>query len=418
MKIDNIVVKIASRCNINCKYCYMYNHEDLSYLKQPKFISEEVTTQFIDRLIENSRANDINQYSICLHGGEPMLMGKKRIKQFISHFDRLKEEEIAVQFSMQTNGILIDDEWCDLFKELNISVGISLDGPKEVNDIYRVDHNEKGTFDRVIDGINIMRKNKLPTGTLSVMNLHADPTEMYNHFINMKISFVDILFMDLTYDNFDRFVTPNIKHSMSDWYMQLFDLWFHNKEHTYFKFRLFDDFIGNILGGNTSADFVGTADKSILVLETNGDLEPVDSLKICGDSFTKRDYNVSKNKLSDLNNNDLILLYHKSGTFLPKKCLACPVKELCGGGYLTHRYSAKNGFNNPSVYCNDLLRLITHIQNKIVDEMPEDYRKSSNIQKLTYENALQIIEETLPTIEEPKYIEFLESFKKEEKEYV
>ncbi len=387
----------------------MYNHDDQSYLKQPKFISEETTINFVDRLLEQAKEKDIKEYSICLHGGEPMLLGKEKLKKFISFFEKLTKNDIKVQFTMQTNGILIDDEWCNIFEELNIGVGISLDGPKDVNDYYRVDHNNEGTFDRVLKGINTMTRNKIPTGTLSVMNLHANPVEMFNHFINMKISFVDILFMDLNYDNFERFITPDLKYSMSEWYIQLFDLWFNNRSNN-FKFRLFDDFIGNILGGNTSADFVGTADKNILVLETNGDMEPVDSLKICGNSFTKRNYNVKESNITDLAENDLILLYHKSGTFISKKCLACPVKDLCGGGYLAHRYSSKNGFNNPSIYCDDLLKLITHIQNTIIDELPEDYRKKSGIEKLTYENAVKIIEETLPTIPEPNYTEFLESF--------
>ncbi|GAA4150333.1 hypothetical protein GCM10022217_03210 [Chryseobacterium ginsenosidimutans] len=416
MKIESIVVKIASRCNINCTYCYMYNHEDKSYLKQPKFISEETTTAFVNRLLEHAIEDDVKIFNICLHGGEPLLLGKKRLLEFIEKFNVLKENNIGVDFTMQTNGLLINDDWCQTFKENKIGVGVSLDGPKEINDIYRVDHQNKGTFDRILKGINSLRKNNLPVGTLSVMNLHADPEYLYESFKNMEISNMDILFMDLNYDNYNSFM-DEVNYTMSEWYIQLFDLWF-NDPSKKISFRLFDNFIGNILGGNTSADMVGTAEKSVMVLETNGDMEPVDSLKICGESFTKRNYNVNDNKIIDLAQNDIIYLYYKSGTYVSRKCQACPILEICGGGYLTHRYSSANGFNNPSVYCDDLLRLITHIQNRVIDNLPDEILEATGMQKLTYENALQIIEETLPAVPEPEYTELLESFRKLEYEKV
>lgn len=417
MKIDNIVVKIASRCNINCVYCYMYNHEDKSYLKQPKFISESTINSFVNRLLEHAIEDDVKKFNICLHGGEPLLLGKKRLVHFVKSFDILKQKNISVEFTLQTNALLIDDEWCEIFIENEIGVGVSVDGPKEINDIYRIDHNNRGTFERIMRGIICLRNNNMAVGTLSVMNLHADPSYLYKSFKSMKIPYLDILFMDLNYDNFGKFI-DGMNYSMSDWYIKLFDEWFNDNETNKIRFRLFDNFIGNILGDNTSADMVGTAEKSILVLETNGDMEPVDSLKICGESFTKRNYNVTTNKIKDLIENDIVYLYYKSGTFLPKKCLACPIMEICGGGYLSHRYSSEKGFNNPSVYCNDLLKVITHIQNKVVDSLPKSMIKETGIQKLTYENALQIIEENLPTIPEPEYIELLESFRKLENEII
>jgi uncharacterized protein len=159
---------------------------------------------------------------------------------------------------------------------------------------------------------------------------------------------------------------------------------------------------------------LGTHENNILVLETNGGLEAVDALKSCGDSFTKNEININTHEIEEISKSKLMEVYYNSGKYLPKKCLACPVQDICGGGYLPHRYSSKNGFNNPSIYCDDLLRIITHIQNTVVEGMPKELKIETGIQKLTYENALQIIEETLPNIPEPDYIELLESFRKNE----
>lgn len=409
MKIDKIVVKIASRCNINCSYCYMYNMGDLSYKLQPKFIDSETTKNFATKMLSHLKANNTENLLIVIHGGEPLMMKKNDFENFIKAFDTITENNINVRFSMQTNAILLDDEWCDLFKKYDIKVGVSLDGSKEENDKFRVDKKGKGTYDLVINGINVLKRNQLRTGILSVMNLNSDPIEYYEHFKSLNLTSVDILLLDSNYDS-KEFLSEE-KMTPSEWYIKIFDRWF-NEDKQKFKIRFFDMIIKEILGEEQELDSLGIHENNVLVLETNGDLEAVDVLKACGDSFTKNGININTHEIDEVSKSELIEVYYNSGKYLSKKCLACPVQSICGGGYLPHRYSSENGFNNPTIYCDDLLKIITHIQNNVIDAMPQSFRDETGIEKLTYENALQIIEETLPTIQEPSYIEKLENFKK------
>lgn len=404
-KLNSIVIKVASRCNINCSYCYMYNLGDFSYKIQPKFISKEIITCLIEKLKIYCQQNELKQFHFSLHGGEPLLLNKEKFSEIIEELSKLNEIGVNVNISVQTNAILIDNDWCKLFNKYNIIVGVSIDGPKRLHDKYRVDKNGIGTYDKVIKGINLLKENNNNFAILSVTNADYKAKELYNYFSALGY-FTDFLLLDSNYDNLPDYETP-----MGNWLIELFDLWYNNYN-SGIQIRIFDIIYKNILGDNSGIDSLGTEENSLLVLESNGGLEAVDILKICGNNFTKNNLNIRTHNINDAFNDPLINLYQKSGKYLAKKCLACPVNEICGGGYLPHRYSSKNGFNNPSVYCDDLLKLITHIQNKVIDDMPEKLVKESKIQKLSYEEALQIIEETLPTIPEPEYIEKLESFRK------
>lgn len=413
--INTLVVKIASRCNINCTYCYMYNHEDQSYKLQPKFISKKTIFDLTKRIENHCIKHAITHFNIIFHGGEPLLTDLSYFRWILTEINSLKKHRINIHFYVQSNGMLISKEYCALFNEFNVKIGISLDGVKEIHDLHRLDKKGQGTYNRVVHGIEIADQYmNHDLGSLSVLNLKSNPIETYNTYRALNFKTIDFLLLDENYDSFPQIEETLTKLQNSDWLITLFDYWYAEKDNHRLYLRKFENIISLLFNNHEQYETIQDQKNSVAVIETNGNIEPLDVLKICGESFTKTIFSVHDNELDAIFENDLIDLYYDGNSLLPKKCLACPVMEVCGGGYFPHRYSSTNGFNNPSIYCNDLLKLITHIQCTIVDSIPEELRQEIGIEKLSYEKALEIIEETLPTISEPYYIERLENYRKKE----
>jgi uncharacterized protein len=421
VKCSLVGVKIASRCNINCTYCYMYNKGDETYIAKPKVMSEEIMDALFKKIRAHCIRHDIELFKFGLHGGEPMLAGKAFIRRFVQKARAVLSPEIRASFSIQTNGMLLTEEWCNLFAELNIGIGISLDGSQAANDKFRIDHKGRGTYHRVVKGLRVAQnsdalkqKRNSPT-LLSVVNLSVDPLAEFEHFKNLGVKAVDFGLPDFTYDDPPPSIDPAIdplkrrETPYGDWLIRLFDQWF--DEGSQVNIRLFRGIINLILGKKVSYDQIGTEKLEVLVIETDGSIETLDVLRICGNGFTREGINVLTHNLDDALQSRLSSIYHFSKQKLCKQCNVCPVKEICGGGYIPHRYSRKNGFNNPSIYCADLLRLITHIQNRVLAEFPESVVAESGVEVLSFEKARGIIDERVRFADEPDYVSELEEFK-------
>src|SRR5579863_5640247 len=134
-----VALKIAEVCNISCKYCYFFEHNDKSYEKDPPFISQNLVRDAGRFLGEGAAALGIPTVTIALHGGEPLMVGKKRMAQICEDLIREITPHAKLQLGVQTNGLLLDRQWVDIFSLFDCSIGLSLDGPRHVHDAMRVD---------------------------------------------------------------------------------------------------------------------------------------------------------------------------------------------------------------------------------------------------------------------------------------
>ncbi len=379
MLINELILKVTNNCNLNCKYCYVFNHGDNSYAYGASNMTDEMALHVIKKINQHCKKNGIKDFLIIFHGGEPLLMKKSF---YVNFCNRITEyiPDIDVRLALQTNGTLLSDEWIKLCKQLDISIGMSFDGSEYATRDRIFRSNGESAYSQIIKGIKVLHKNNYPVSILSVIHPEENPLNIYNYLKEIGVSFVDFLYPDKTYDQVE-----NKDQQISSWLIELFDLWFNDKSVNKPYIRSFDIVIGLILGIERGNETIGRKNNKTICIKPNGDIQAVDNLMVCGNGFTKTKYNIERNTIDEALEDPLIKKYYNShlDNELHIKCKECIIKNICGGGHLAHRYSLKNGFNNPSVYCFEIFSLVSHIQNRIIEELPKTVTGETEIEKLT-----------------------------------
>ncbi len=177
-RIHVLVKPTGAICNLACSYCFFLDKE-LLYPGSRFRMSDEILENYIRQLIA---AHSSPQVTVAWQGGEPTLMGIDFYRRAIELQEKHRKPGMTFENTMQTNGTLLDDEWCRFFKENNFLIGISIDGPRELHDTYRVDKKGEGSFDRVMKGLRLLQKHEVEYNVLTTVNrTNADyPLEVYS----------------------------------------------------------------------------------------------------------------------------------------------------------------------------------------------------------------------------------------------
>ncbi len=366
IEIDTVLIKVASRCNINCSYCYIYNMGDEGWLEMPNHISHETTLAVATALNELTRIQT-RPFAVVLHGGEPLLLGPQKLATVLSQLRKSVPQECS--FGLQTNGILITDEILDVCFDHMTTVSISIDGPKHIHDRGRVGHNGEGTFDKVLNGLSRLRNHPkssfLFSGLLAVIDPESDPREVYEFFKTLNPPSLDFLYRDGNYMRLPEGKAWLRSTEYGEWFSRLVSIYLFDPQPL--RIRFIDDLIRLILGGKATKDGVGLNDFGILVIDTDGSITKNDTLK---SSFNGADrfateWSVHGGNLEHILNSDEFAEAHALQRPTSKICLACPELNVCGGGMALNRWCNTNGYDNPSVYCSDQLLLIRNIRDHI-----------------------------------------------------
>lgn len=361
------IAKVASVCNLNCTYCFVYNKGDERWRRQPKLMPPEVMRQTAARIVEHCRANGQASIELIFHGGEPLAGGLRHLRGLV----RAVEEEFAgsgvrCRLAMQSNGLLFTEAIGDFFLEKGLTVGISIDGPPRINDRFRVDRRGRGSSARLERKLRLLTSEKyrrIFTGFLVVINPEFDPVEIIDYLMQFEPPGFDFL---LPYDNYDN--RPPLKDSFDsevygNWLVRAFDHWY--AKNLKVRIRNFNSILRLLLGGHSLVESLGAGQVTLIVIEANGEMEAVDSLKASFEGATKLGLNVFNNSFDDAAQHFKVRARQLGANGLSEQCRRCAIVNVCGGGYLPNRYSSKNGFDNPSIYCRDLAKLIYHVHDRV-----------------------------------------------------
>jgi uncharacterized protein len=361
------ILKVHSRCNLSCDYCYMYEMADQSWRRQPRRMARRTVDWVAKRIAEHARAKLLERIDITLHGGEPLLAGVEHLRYTIEAIRNACAPNIEVRFNIQTNGIMLDLPFLELFREHDVQVGVSLDSDEEGHDRHRKWANGHGSFQAVREGLLRLCTEPyrhLFGGLLSTVELRNDPIRTYEAMLEFQPPAINFLLPHGNWDTPPPDRPPDASTPYGDWLITVFDRWYRSPEQQTLV-GLFDEIIQLLFGRPSTGEAVGLSPIAVVVVETNGQIEQVDSLKSVYEGATKTSLHVSRDPFDTALLLPSVAARQIRDLALADGCRECHLRLVCGAGHYAHRYRSGSGFRNPSVYCRDLEQLITHIHGAV-----------------------------------------------------
>ncbi len=368
-RVHSVVLKLAAPCNLDCSYCYIYNHEDQSWRTRPRVIAQDTYDRVIAMLVEYCDRHR-STISVTFHGGEPTLIGVKRFDGMATQIRSELGERLA-GLSMQTNGTLVDRAWAEALARHRVNAGVSLDGPAEIHDSARVDHGGRGSYSAAVRGLRNLQSAGLAPYTLAVIQPGASGATVYHHLRSLGIRWIDFLLPDVNHDNKEARFGGAGPTPVADYLLGVLAAWLAENDPS-IRVRVFWDLFSSLLGGGADSDAFGNPPLSYVIIDTDGALEPLDAMRVCADGMTTTTHRAGVGALDAfVHESSFAGLLFERGMPLCGTCLGCPEVKVCGGGYLPHRYSSMGGFDNPSVWCEDIKRVLGAMRS-VLDAYPSD----------------------------------------------
>ena len=377
---------IGPRCNLNCEYCFYLEKLSLFPKGENYVMSDEVLQAYINKYITLQPTPVVG---FVWQGGEPTLLGLdfyKRVVELQLPFAKQKE----ITNSLQTNGTLLDDEWCEFLKENNFLVGLSLDGPRDIHDRYRKDSVGKGSFDKVMRGVDLLRKHGVEFNVMATVarGTSYKPLEVYRFFKEQGFDFIQFVpVIERTADFRSKqlglklagpAILDNEEENISvtewsvepgqygDFLITVFDEWVKNDVGTVnvmnFEWAL-NAWIGNPSPVCQHAQSCGKT----IMLEHNGDIYACDHSMYPEYKLG----NIVEGNPVEIAERSVDKGFGVKESNLPDNCMECAVLKACWGGCPKHRFARTyndepiyylcEGYKNYFLYIRKYLKAITQL---------------------------------------------------------
>jgi len=369
---SSMVKPIGSACNLDCSYCYYLDKAPTIYGDQQPGMSMELLEEYTRQYIE---ANEVPEVTFVWHGGEPLMAGLEYYRKAIGFQQKYAGGKTIIN-SLQTNGTLLNADWCRFFHDHNFLIGISIDGPRDIHDAFRVNKAGRPTFDKVMAGISQMVQYKVEYNTLSVINIKSEGrgAEVYRFLKSVGSRFMQFLpavehVLPAVNGKRPVIVKPGTQGSvMAPWSVSapgygrfmtdIFDEWVLSDVGTYFV-QAFD---------MTLAQWVGVKPGLCIYSETCGDAVVVEHN---GDVYSCDHFVYPEFKLGNILETELTDLYQSQKQFdfgirkrnnLPRQCLRCEYYFVCRGECPKHRFlKTEYGEDNLNALCEGFKYYYHHV---------------------------------------------------------
>jgi len=344
----------GSDCNLDCKYCF-YKHRapEVGYGKQR--MSDEV----LEKLIKDYMQLRFPLAGFAWQGGEPTLMGLDFYKKVVVLQKKYGSPGQQVGNSLQTNAVLIDDKWGPFLHDNNFLVGISIDGPKEFNDYYRLDHSGSGTFDKVLRAIKTCKEHKVEFNTLTLLNnINADhPDRVFDFLIENGVKFLQFIpcveLDPATGKVTDFSITPA---QFGQFLCRIFDRWYEYGP-TKLSIRDFDSVLSYYVAGKHTICTFDKQCSQYIVIEHTGDA-------FTCDFFVEPKWrlgNIFETPIDKLAAGSKKRKFARAKQNLCSKCLVCRHLAICRGGCMKDRAPFdKENYGRESYFCESYKRFFDY----------------------------------------------------------
>ncbi|HET8660183.1 MAG TPA: FxsB family cyclophane-forming radical SAM/SPASM peptide maturase [Micromonosporaceae bacterium] len=370
--IREFILKLVGRCNLACRYCYVYTAPDRSWLRRPQLMSAPTLAAASRRIGQHAAEHGLRRVRVVLHGGEPLLAGAAGIELAATAVRRHVPAGVELDLRVQTNGVLLDETVLRTLHKHRIRVGVSLDGDADSHDRHRVRANGRGSYAETVRGLRLLCRPEhrdLFAGLLCVVDAGTDPLAVYEELLAYAPPSVDLL---LPHGNWSspppgRTADPT-STPYADWLITVFDRWYATSPRQT-RVVIFEEVMNLLLGGHSRCEQVGLSPVAFLVIDTDGTLQQVDTLKSAFPGAPDTGLDVFAHRIDAALDHPSVAARQIGLAALGATCRGCRIVRVCGGGHYTHRYRHGHGFRQPSVYCADLTALIGHIRRRLHSDL-------------------------------------------------
>jgi uncharacterized protein len=353
-RIASLLIKPASAvCNLDCEYCLYLDRAADPYQSMP---ARRMSEETLERLVDTYLFYSYPQSTFAFQGGEPTLAGLPFFEQLVKFQQQYGRDGQSVSNALQTNGVLLDRDWCGLFRAFNWLLGVSLDGPEEINDLYRVNKEGRGTWKRVMQSIEVLQKNKVEFNILCVLNQAnvGKPKELYRFYRALGVD--NLQYIPLA--EFDSAGNPLPFTITAEQYgrflCETFDLWW--PERRKMRVRFFDNIAEALAGQKPGTCTMHETCDSYVVVEYNGDVFPCDFFVESGWKLG----NITFESWSEIARRARRYSFAAKKTIAHAECQACEFQSICHGGCPKLRHGPRGQFEDLDYFCQAYKMIFKH----------------------------------------------------------